>query len=190
MNGAFDGDRLTHYHAMIATTRPAGREMAGQRRGRLRAIAAEVPKIAAPILGKRGLGEAQLLAEWASIIGPALAEHASPDRLSFARGGERRDGTLHLRVASAVALEIQHREPQLIERINAFFGYRAVARLRLVHAPPNEAARPAPPRPVPLAPRESQVLDQRLAGVDDPELRAALRRLGAAVIGGAKRASS
>jgi hypothetical protein len=167
----------------------AGTEEAKARRGRLRALGAEVPRIAAPILGKRGLGEAQLIAEWASIIGPALAEHASPDRLSFTRG-ERRDGTLHLRVASAAALEIQHREPQIIERINAFFGYRAVARLRLVHAPPNTAARTAPPRPLPLAARERQMLDQRLTGIEDPELRAALEGLGAAIIGTAKRAGS
>jgi hypothetical protein len=191
MNGAFDEDRQVLYHAMVATTRPAGRDMAApedasRRRGYLRALAAEVPRIAAPILGKRGLGEAQLIAEWASIIGAELADHVSPDRLAFPRG-ERRDGVLHLRVASQVALEIQHREPQLIERINAFFGYRAIVRLRLVHAPPNPSARRAPPRPVPLAAREEQMLDQRLAGVEDPELRAALRRLGASVIGAAKR---
>lgn len=163
--------------------------MADQRRGFMRAIASEVPRIAAPILGKRGLAEAQLIAEWASIMGADLAENVSPDRLSFQRG-ERRDGTLHLRVASGFALEIQHREPQLIERINAFFGYRAVARLHLVQAPPNRTARPSPVLPLPLAARERQVLDQRLAGIEDPALRAALQRLGASVIGTAKRQRS
>lgn len=160
--------------------------MADQRRGGLRALAGAVPSIVAPILGKRGLAEAQLISEWASIIGADLAENAAPDRLSFPRG-ERRDGTLRLKVASGYALEIQHREPQLIERINAFFGYRAVARLHLVQAPPHRTARPAPLPPLPLAAREGQMLDQGLAGIEDPDLRAALRRLGASVIGTAKR---
>lgn len=163
--------------------------MADQRRGGMRAVASELPRIAAPVLGKRGLAEGQLIVQWAAIIGADLAEHVSPDRLSFPRG-ERQDGTLHLRVASGFALEIQHREPQLIERINAFFGYRAIARLRLVQAPAVRAARPAPILPLPLAANEQQMLDQRLAGIEDPELRAALQRLGASVIGTAKRRHS
>lgn len=155
------------------------------RRGSLRAIAAEVPRIAAAVLGKRGFGEAQLLAEWAAIMGPGLADHVSPDKLSFSRG-ERREGTLRLRVAPGVALEVQHREPQLIERINAFFGYRAVARLVLVQGPPARAPEPAPPAPRPLVRAEAQALDRRLATIEDPGLRDALRRLGAAVIGSDK----
>jgi hypothetical protein len=157
-----------------------------ERRGRLRAIAAEVPKIAGAALGKRGFGEAQLVAQWPAIIGEEIARGASPEKLSFSRG-ERRDGTLHLRVAPGMALEIQHREPVLIERINAFFGYRAVARLALKQGPLSRAAerRAEPPRP--LKTEERQRLDHRLAGVEDPALRAALQRLGAAVIGTAKK---
>lgn len=156
-----------------------------ERRGRLRAIAAEVPRIAQPVLGKRGLGEAQLVAQWAAIVGAELADQLSPDRLSFPRG-ERREGTLRLRVASGWALQVQHREPQLIERINAFFGYRAVAKLALVQAPPASAGPPARPAPRPLAAGEHQALDRRLEDIEDPALREALRRLGAAVIGSAK----
>lgn len=155
--------------------------MAEERRGRLRAIAAEVPKIAGAALGKRGFAEAQLVAQWPAIIGESLAAGASPDRLSFPRG-ERRDGTLHLRVAPGLALEVQHREPVLIERINAFFGYRAVARLALTQGPPAQPALP-PPRPRPLKAEERQSLDQRLQAIEDAGLKAALQRLGEAVIG-------
>ena len=156
-----------------------------ERRGSLRALAAEVPRLAAPVLGTRGLGEAQLIAQWSAIVGADLAEKLSPDRLSFPRG-ERRDGTLRLRVAPGWALEVQHREPQLVERINAFFGYRAIAKLTLIQAPPAAIGRPARPTPRPLAPSERQALDHRLEDIEDPALRDALRRLGAAVIGSAK----
>lgn len=37
-----------------------------------------------------------------------------------------------LQVDPAVALDIQYQSAQLIERINAYFGYRAVANLRIV----------------------------------------------------------
>jgi len=155
--------------------------VAEERRGGMRAIAANVPKIAGAVLGKRGFAEAQLVAQWPAIIGEALAAGVSPDKLSFARG-ERRDGTLHLRVASGLALEVQHREPVLIERINAFFGYRAVARLALKQGPPARPPEPAPPRRRPLKGEERQLLDQRLAAIDDPGLKAALERLGEAVL--------
>jgi hypothetical protein len=156
-----------------------------ERRGRVRAIAAEVPRIAGAVLGKRGFGEAQLVAQWPAIIGESLAEGVSPDRLSFPRG-ERREGTLHLRVAPGLALEVQHREPVLIERINAFFGYRAVARLALKQGPPSTATTPPPARPRPLKTEERQLLDERLGAIDEGELKAALRRLGEAVLGSAK----
>lgn len=156
--------------------------MAEERRGRLRAIAAEIPKIAGAALGKRGFAEAQLVAQWPAIIGETLAAGVSPERLSFPQG-ERREGTLHLRVAPGLALEVQHREPVLVERINAFFGYRAVARLALKQGPPAQPAAPPPPHRRPLKAEERQSLDRRLAAIDDAALKAALQRLGEAVIG-------
>jgi hypothetical protein len=155
--------------------------VAEERRGGMRAIAANVPKIAGAVLGKRGFAEAQLVAQWPAIIGEVLAAGVSPDKLSFNRG-ERRDGTLHLRVASGLALEVQHREPVLIERINAFFGYRAVARLALKQGPPIRPAERQPPRRRPLDGEERRLLDQRLTAISDPELKSALRQLGEAVI--------
>lgn len=152
-----------------------------KRRGGLRAIAAEIPRIAGAALGKRGFGEAQLVTQWEAVIGAELAEKLSPERLTFPRG-ERRNGTLRLRVASAFATEAQHLEPVLIERINAFFGYGAVARLALVQGPSLTAA-PPPPRLRPLSAEEQSAIEARVAGVADPELRAALVRLGSAVAG-------
>ena len=157
-----------------------------KRRGRLRALGAELPKIAAPVLGKRGFASGQLVSEWAAVVGADLADKIAPDRLTFPRG-ERQDGTLRLRVSSAFAPEAQHRTPQLIERINGFFGYRAIARVVLVQGPLPRSGPPAVPRPRPLAAPERAALDHSLAGIEDSSLRDALRRLGEAVIGSAKR---
>jgi hypothetical protein len=73
-------------------------------------------------------------------------------------------------------------EPVLIERINAFFGYGAVARLAFTQGPPvTAAAAPAPLRQ--LSAEEQRAIEARVAGVADPDLRAALARLGSAVAG-------
>ena len=152
-----------------------------KRRGGLRAIGAEIPRIAGAALGKRGFGEAQLVTQWEAVIGADLAEKLSPERIVFPRG-ERRNGTLRLRVASAFATEAQHLEPVLIERINAFFGYGAVARLAFIQGPALNAP-PAPPRLRTLSADEQNAIDARVAGVADPELRTALARLGTAIAG-------
>jgi hypothetical protein len=115
------------------------------------------------------------------VIGADLAQKLSPERIVFARN-ERRNGTLRLRCASAFATEAQHLEPVLIERINAFFGYGAIARLVLVQGPALNAPPPAPTLRK-LSAEETRTIEARVAGVADPELRAALTRLGTAVAG-------
>ena len=120
----------------------------------------------------------RLKAEWAAIIGPDWAEVTWPTALG-------RDGVLKLRAAPGAALELQHRAPLMIERINLFFGRPVVTRLALVQGPLPLARRPARPvAPRRSSPGEAKALDRRLAGIADPDLRAALARLGRAVIGG------
>ncbi|MDE2229012.1 MAG: DUF721 domain-containing protein [Alphaproteobacteria bacterium] len=148
----------------------------------MRALAADVSHIVKPVLGKRGFVEGQLVAQWAAVVGSDLARRMLPEKLTFPPG-QRRDGTLRLRVAPGFALEAQHREPQILERLNAFFGYRALTRLVLVQGS-LPADRPATSRPQrDLAVGERAALAQRVAGIADAELRAALTRLGEAVIG-------
>jgi hypothetical protein len=153
--------------------------MSEERRGRLQSVGAMLPRIAGKALHKQGLGEAQLVQNWAAIVGEKYAKSTSPEKLSFGRG-ERRDGTLRLRVAPGVAIEIQHSEPVLLERINGFFGYRAVARLSLQQTWTRRQE--PPPRLRPLREGEAGALDQRVAPIPDDDLRQSLRRLGAAIL--------
>ncbi|HTZ79652.1 MAG TPA: DciA family protein [Stellaceae bacterium] len=158
----------------------------GERRGSLRAVGQELPRVAGRILGKQGLGEAQLVSEWAAVVGAELAASTLPIRLSFPAGG-RRNGTLKLRVTSAAALAVQHREPQILERINGFFGYAAVARLVLMQGPLPRQPEPASPPPRALTPVEAAGLAERLQQLPDSAIKSALHRLGAAILGDRRR---
>jgi hypothetical protein len=151
-----------------------------QRHGYMRALAGEVTKVAGPVLGKRGFAAAQLVTQWESVVGSEWAEKLGPERLDFPRGA-REGGTLRLRAAPGAALEGQHCAPLLLERINGFFGYRAVARLTFVQGPPVRPPRRKRP-PAPLPPEDQAALDRRLAAIEDQGLRDALRRLGEAVM--------
>ncbi len=151
--------------------------MTETRRGGPRALAAMLPKIAKPAFGKRGFVEAGVLTDWSVIVGPVLAAETRPMRLSFPRGA-RTDGTLQIRVTSAFAPELQHLAPLVIERINRYFGYGAIARLTLsqgpvIRPPRNKRRRLPDPEPATL-----RRLETRVAAIEDAELRAALAGLG------------
>src|SRR5579863_3930402 len=99
-----------------------------------RALAATLPKITKAILAKGGRDYATLIAEWPAIVGAQLAGSSQPEKLVRRRHDDERSagGVLTIRVSSGAALEIQHREPQIVERINTYLGYRGVVRLKLV----------------------------------------------------------
>ncbi len=154
------------------------------RRAGLRALAVSLPRVTKRLFGKRGFAEGGLAADWPGIVGAELATRCRPGKLAFARAAERREGTLTLRVEAPFATEVQHLAPQIMERINGYFGYPAVARLRLKQVPysPGPALdmnsgsdRTAPETEI------TPELAARLEAVEDPELRAALGRLGRAL---------
>lgn len=142
------------------------------------ALAAEVPAIAKRALGKKGFAEAGLFTHWAEIAGAALAASSLPIKLSFPRGG-REDGTLTVRCGGPAALELQHLAPSVLERINAHFGYRAVARLKIEQG---DVTRAKMPRALPpLTAIEKGELERSVQAVENPEIRATLTRLGSAI---------
>jgi hypothetical protein len=128
-----------------------------------------IPALTRPAFRKRSPAGAQLLADWAQVVGPALAAVTSPLRLSA--------GTLTIACAGPVAMELQHLAPELIARINGHLGRVTVERLRFV-----QQARPVPagpggaPRPGPAAPLPSPVAE-RLSALPPGELREALENL-------------
>jgi hypothetical protein len=83
-----------------------------------------------------------------------------------------------LRVEGPTALEIQHLSGVILERVNRFFGWQAIAGLRLRQAPLRRE-RPRPrPGPDPAA---TEAVARTLPEIEDENLRQALARLGAAI---------
>ena len=151
-----------------------------KRYGTPRAVAASVARITGPILRGRGFAEARVIADWPLIVGAQLAEDCCPDKLSHGRG-EHAIGVLHLRVTPAAAVEIQHLTPQILERVNQFFGYRAVDRIALMQGPlpKHKTATRKPLRT--LTPTEQASVAARAAPIDNEALRNAVAALGRAI---------
>lgn len=148
--------------------------------GGLRRLPDLLSSLLDPAARRRGLAEAKLLTEWPTIIGPGLAARCQPIRLG--RSTDRVGGLLVLHVAGTAALELQHSEWQILERINGFFGYPAVGRLHLIQAPPSRSsARPEPPRVRPVSAADELEVRKAVQVIRDPGLRTALADLGRAL---------
>jgi hypothetical protein len=151
-----------------------GPEPDDERHQGFRALGVAVSKLSAPVAVKRGGGVlVRLKADWPAIVGSEWAAAAWPAAFG-------RDGALKLFARPSAALELQHRAPLLIDRVNLYLGRAAVSRLVLLQATlPFVAATSDPAPRSPGAGRTEAV--EALSGITDPGLRAALERLARAV---------
>lgn len=131
---------------------------------------------------QQGFASSELVTRWKDIVGPEIAAHCEPLKISWPRAQtdeETEPATLVLRVEGPSALEIQHLSAVIIERVNRFFGWQAVGRLALRQAPLSRKIKPAPPPPP--DPVETARIEAELPEITDDGLRAALARLGASI---------
>ena len=86
---------------------------------------------------KFGKIEFLILSKWTQIVGSFFADHSEPEKISriteeFNEFDEPvYKNFLHVRVSPAAAVEFQHYKGTIIEKINSFFGYKAISDLRL-----------------------------------------------------------
>lgn len=145
------------------------------RGGPARAIADLMPQIGRTAFRRFGFVQSSVVSRWPEIVGERYARVTAPESIRFPPG-EKSEGILQLVVAPAQAPLIQHVIPEIIERVNRFFGYRAVARVKLRQGEvkPPDAERRAPPpslKPIPME------LGDSLRDIGDPELRTVLEAL-------------
>lgn len=133
----------------------------------------------------RGFAVSRLLTRWDEVAGPEIARLCRPVDVSFARGGMGATLTVLTSGAQAPMLEMQ--KERLREKVNACYGYQAIRRIRITQTAPggfreggagfDHAPRAAaPPRAL------VEAVHDRTEGVADPDLRAALDRLGTNVL--------
>lgn len=136
----------------------------------------------------RGFAVSRLLTHWAEIAGAGIAAIARPVEVSYGRKGFGATLTVLTTGAQAPVLEMQ--KEALRERVNAVYGYNAIARIRItqtaptgfaegqaVFAPAAAALPPTPPDP------QAERTASRIArSVADKGLRQALETLGRNVL--------
>lgn len=130
---------------------------------------------------KRGFAVARLLTHWPEIVGADTAAHTRPVKVSHGKGF---GATLTLLTDGAHAPLVQMQLPQIRDRVNAVYGFNAVARISLTQtaahgfAEGQAAFRPAPRHGSgPPAPDALAAADDLAARFADPGLAEAMRQL-------------
>ena len=146
------------------------------RGGEARAVSDLMPEIGRAAFRRFGFVQSSVVSRWDEIVGARYAAVSAPEAIRFPVG-KKAEGTLELVVEGAHAPMMQHVVPEIIERVNRFFGYAAVARIKVrqgVVAKPAAARKLATPpmlKPVPME------LGTSLREIADPELFAVLESL-------------
>jgi hypothetical protein len=150
------------------------------RGGPAKPIADLMPQIGRAAFRRFGFVQSAGVTRGPEIVGERHAQVCMPEAIRFPPG-EKSEGILQLVVLPAHAPLIQHVIPEIIERVNRFFGYKAVVRVKLRQGavkPPEsrygaEQRAKAPPslKPIPME------LGESLRDIGDPELRTVLESL-------------
>jgi hypothetical protein len=149
-----------------------------------RPLSAAVDKVARQSAGKDWGLYANLLDHWAEIVGGEYARVSTPVKISFPyqpNEARRKNGVLTVRLPKGLAMEFSFKADLIRQRVNAYFGYEAFARIAL-----DAAALPPPPpvtrRAKAIAPEALASIKQQAAAIENGELREALEKFGAAML--------
>lgn len=135
-----------------------------------------MPEIGRTAFRRFGFVQSSVVTRWPEIVGPTHSRVCAPEAIRFPPG-EKSEGILQLVVSPAFAPLIQQVVPEIMERVNRFFGYNAVARVKIrqgaVKPPAVDERRKPPPslKPIPME------LGDSLRDIGDPELRTVLESL-------------
>jgi len=137
---------------------------------------ADVRKLIGPLLGKKGLIQADVLAHWQDILGAELACGVTPFSVAFSK---QKDGAvLTVKAFSgAYAVEFSARKEQIKERLNSYFGYAAISDIRVIQG--GIFIPPAPTKKEPkISSQKIKEIHQLASDIEDEALRESVVRLG------------
>ena len=151
------------------------------RGGPARAVADLLPQVGGAAFRRFGFIQSSVVSRWAEIVGPHYAAVSAPESIRFPHG-KRAEGLLTLTVRGAHGPMMQHIAPEIIERVNRFFGYEAIVRIAIRQGDVPAPRTTATPRTAPASLKPiSTELGESLRAIVDPEFKAVLEALAAGV---------
>jgi hypothetical protein len=148
-----------------------------KRQGKVKRIGPLVVGTVTPIFQKYGFVQARILLEWEHIMTPKFAKLCEPVKVAFPYK-QRNNGCLYLRSTSSMATEITYLEPQILEKINQYFGYQAIGKISIHHGPLQRVRVEKRPKEHELSEETKTSLDAQVESIENDRLRDVLLSLG------------
>ncbi len=154
---------------------------------RPRQISELVTRVMEPVLSRRAGMTMDLLAAWPELVGEEYADYTRPQKINWPNRAHEDDpfkpGILIVACDGARALFFQHDLSRICARVNVFFGYSAIEKIKIIQKPVQPLKKRRITKPLPLSDEKQQRLQEILSHVDDPQLRDRLEILGRGVMG-------
>ncbi|AGA65307.1 hypothetical protein B488_13150 [Liberibacter crescens BT-1] len=139
-----------------------------------------------PLLTRKGGIDTSFIRSWDNIIGSDLSNYCRPEKIIWLhrnRGNERvslnkklSGGILTIYCERSRVLFLMHSKKQIIERVNGFFGFRAIDQIRVIQR--SISSNMCNVNFNSLEPEVLKNVDKKTQCIKDIALRKALMRLG------------
>jgi hypothetical protein len=134
--------------------------------------------IASAFVSKQGFVWAAILQDWPSVVGEIYKDMVMPKKIMFPKG-KNTDGTLSVIVEnSGAALLVQHLQPLILERVNRYFGYKAITKMAMrqgIFPEKSLLDQEAPKKGRPLTHEEQEEIQHLLKSFPEGPLRETLK---------------
>ncbi len=155
-----------------------------KRKSQAQQVSDLLPDVLAEVLARRSGMTIDLLAGWEDIVGPQYAHCTLPEKINWPRRSDDLDpfrpGTLVVACDGPKALFFQHEAGQTLQRVNHFFGFEAVDKIRIIQKPVQIRPKKRE-RNVELSQSDTRSIEEVLSHIEDPDLRARLEKFGRGV---------
>ena len=166
--------------------RPSKPPYKTQRLGQPRRIGSVLKKPITRVIEQCGVSPVRLHKEWAWIIGRDLAHKCQPVNISgqkvkekhtYKRSDKHAGGVLHILAEGPAVTELTFREQTIVTRVNRYFGFEVITRIKVQQATGAVKAPVAAPPPAPPDPAETAKVAREFSSIPDPDLRQQLVRI-------------
>ncbi len=94
-------------------------------------IGKSLPKIITQDIKKKNYIQFSLLNNWKNIIGEEISKFCKPEKIIFSHT-KNINGTIFLKTIRGRSLEIEFKSEEIIEKLNQYFGYKAVNKISII----------------------------------------------------------
>lgn len=131
------------------------------------------------VYGKYGFLNGTIVQDWQKIVGADYANSIFPEKITFP-ARKRNHGVLTVKASShSTALIFQHIHAYVIDRINMYYGYRAIDKIKVivgkVHIPAQEVQEI---KKINISKTEENTIEKLVENIDNKELKESLKNLG------------